>query len=250
MIRLHISAILLGAALLAGCVDRPPLAEPASVGSGPYLLGSGDELRIVVYDQPSLTNLYEVDQSGQVSMPLIGDVAAQDSTADELANRIEARLATAYLRDPNVTVEVANYRPFFVLGEVGDPGQFPYVPGITAETADRRRRQLHRPRQPTRRKGQPNRSWPAFRGAHAGYRAHPPGRYDLRFREPVLIVSDKSFGCLTYAAPRLPRRPAPAGGPSKCGSAIAEETLDILDRYVIANMFPIIGGVDGEIGIQ
>jgi polysaccharide biosynthesis/export protein len=135
MIRLHISAILLGAALLAGCVDRPPLSEPASVGSGPYLLGSGDELRIVVYDQPSLTNLYEVDQSGQISMPLIGDVAAQDSTADELANRIEARLATAYLRDPNVTVEVANYRPFFVLGEVGDPGQFPYVPGITAETA-------------------------------------------------------------------------------------------------------------------
>jgi polysaccharide biosynthesis/export protein len=135
MIRLHISAILLGTALLAGCVDRPPLAEPASVGSGPYLLGPADELRIVVYDQPSLTNLYEVDQSGQISMPLIGDVAAQDSTADELANRIEARLATAYLRDPNVTVEVANYRPFFVLGEVGDPGQFPYVPGITAETA-------------------------------------------------------------------------------------------------------------------
>ena len=135
MIRLHISAILLGTALLAACVDRPPLDEPATVGSGPYLLGPGDELRIVVYDQPSLTNLYEVDQSGQISMPLIGDVPARDSTADALADRIEARLATSYLRDPNVTVEVANYRPFFVLGEVGDPGQFPYVPGITAETA-------------------------------------------------------------------------------------------------------------------
>jgi polysaccharide export outer membrane protein len=135
MIRLHFSAILLGAALLAGCVDRPPISEPAWVGSGPYLLGPGDELRIVVYDQPSLTNLYEVDQTGRISMPLIGDVAAQDSTADELASKIERRLATAYLRDPNVTVEVANYRPFFVLGEVGDPGQFPYVPGITAETA-------------------------------------------------------------------------------------------------------------------
>jgi polysaccharide export outer membrane protein len=135
MIRLHISAILFGTALLAGCVDRPPLAGPTTVGSGPYLLGAGDELRIVVYDQPSLTNLYEVDQSGRISMPLIGDVPARDSTADVLANRIEARLATAYLRDPNVTVEVANYRPFFVLGEVGDPGQFPYVPGISAETA-------------------------------------------------------------------------------------------------------------------
>ena len=135
MIRLHILAILIGTALLAGCVDRPPLSEPATVGSGPYLLGSGDKLRIVVYDQPSLTNLYEVDQSGRISMPLIGDVPAGDSTADALAGRIEAKLATAYLREPNVTVEVATYRPFFVLGEVGTPGQFPYVPGITAETA-------------------------------------------------------------------------------------------------------------------
>jgi polysaccharide export outer membrane protein len=123
------------AALLAGCTDRAPLAEPATVGSGPYLLGAGDRLRIVVYDQPSLTNIYEVDQSGQVSFPLIGDVTAGDSTADALARRIESRLATSYLREPDVTVEVATYRPFFVLGEVGTPGQYPYVPGITAETA-------------------------------------------------------------------------------------------------------------------
>lgn len=138
MIRLHIFLglfVACTAAILSGCTDRAPLAEPATVGSGPYLLGTGDRLRIVVYDQPSLTNLYEIDQSGQVSLPLIGDVAASDSTADQLADRIERKLATAYLRDPNVTVEVATYRPFFVLGEVGNPGQYPYVPGITAETA-------------------------------------------------------------------------------------------------------------------
>jgi polysaccharide export outer membrane protein len=138
MIRLHIFAGLMvacGASLLAGCTDRALLSEPATVGSGPYMLGAGDRLRIVVYDQPSLTNLYEVDQTGQVSLPLIGDVPASDSTADQLADRIESKLAAAYLREPNVTVEVATYRPFFVLGEVGNPGQFPYVPGITAETA-------------------------------------------------------------------------------------------------------------------
>jgi polysaccharide biosynthesis/export protein len=138
MIRLRILATLMLAGLaasLAGCTDRAPLVEPATVGSGPYLLGSGDRLRIVVYDQPSLTNIYEVDQEGQVSFPLIGDVAASDSTVDELANRIRGQLATHYLREPNVTVEVATYRPFFVLGEVGNPGQYPYVPGITAETA-------------------------------------------------------------------------------------------------------------------
>ena len=138
MIRLRFLALLLLAGLaasLAACSDRAPLVEPATVGSGPYLLGPGDRLRIVVYDQPSLTNIYEVDQTGDISFPLIGDVAVSDSTVDELAHRIEGRLATSYLRDPNVTVEVATYRPFFVLGEVNNPGQYPYVPGITAETA-------------------------------------------------------------------------------------------------------------------
>jgi polysaccharide export outer membrane protein len=138
MIRLRISAVLGAACLaasLAGCTERPPLIDPAPVFSGPYRLDSGDRLRIVVYDQPSLTNLYEVDPSGQVNFPLIGDVAARDATVDEVAQRIEAKLATAYLREPDVTVEVANYRPFFVLGEVGNPGQYAYVAGITAETA-------------------------------------------------------------------------------------------------------------------
>ncbi len=138
MIRLRfIAALLLAglAILLAGCTDRAPLVEPATVGSGPYLLGAGDRLRIVVYDQPSLTNIYEVDQTGKIAFPLIGDVMASDSTVDALAHRIEGQLSKSYLREPNVTVEVATYRPFFVLGEVGTPGQYPYVPGITAETA-------------------------------------------------------------------------------------------------------------------
>ena len=138
MIRQQISVFLMaiGVALaVGGCTDRPPLAEPFPAAVGPYRLDAGDELRIVVYDQPSLTNLYKVDQSGTVAVPLIGDVEARDATTDELAGRIEARLATAYLREPNVTVEVATYRPFFVLGEVAAPGQYAYVPGITAETA-------------------------------------------------------------------------------------------------------------------
>lgn len=138
MIRMRVLAALAfvtAAVVLTGCSDRALLDEPATVGSGPYLLGPGDKLRVVVYDQPSLTNLYEVDQSGQIAVPLIGDLDAAGATVDQLAQRIEARLARSYLREPNVTVEVAGYRPFFVLGEVGTPGQYPYVPGITAETA-------------------------------------------------------------------------------------------------------------------
>ncbi len=138
MIRLNILATLVvagWASILAGCTDRAPLAEPATVGSGPYVLGTGDRLRIVVYEQPSLTNLYEVDTSGRISMPLVGDIEASGATVDELSHRVEAKLASGFLRQPNVTVEVATYRPFFVLGEVGSPGQFTYVPGLTAEMA-------------------------------------------------------------------------------------------------------------------
>lgn len=138
MIRLRywiVAAVAGVAALAGGCTERAPLTEPVQALSGPYTLGPGDRLRIVVYDQPSLTNLYEVDQSGGISMPLIGDVHARNATTDELARRIEVKLASAYLRDPDVTVEINAYRPFFVLGEVRTPGQFAYVPGITAETA-------------------------------------------------------------------------------------------------------------------
>lgn len=138
MTRSRIAAFLTAAGLalgLSACGERPPLDQPVPNVEGPYRLDTGDRLRIVVYDQPALTNLYEVDQAGSVAMPLIGEVEARGNTPDELASRITARLATNYLRDPDVTVEVATYRPFFVLGEVGDPGQYTYVPGMTAETA-------------------------------------------------------------------------------------------------------------------
>jgi polysaccharide biosynthesis/export protein len=137
MIRLNFLSLLAASLLtgLAACTDRQPLLEPTPTLTEPYRLDSGDQLRIVVYDQPSLTNLYDVDQAGEVAFPLIGDIEARAATSEELARRIETRLAMGFLREPDVTVEVATYRPFFVLGEVGDPGQYPYVPGITAETA-------------------------------------------------------------------------------------------------------------------
>lgn len=138
MIRLRIAALSTAVAIatgLGGCGDRPPLQDPSPALAGPYRLDTGDELRVVVYDQPTLTNIYEVNQSGYVALPLIGDVPARGGTTDELAQRVAAKLGTAYLRDPDVTVEVAAYRPFFALGEVGSPGQYAYVPGMTAETA-------------------------------------------------------------------------------------------------------------------
>jgi polysaccharide biosynthesis/export protein len=133
--RLVLCIAILAAAILGGCTERPPLHGPSAMLEGPYRLDTGDELRIVVFEQASLTNVYEIDQAGYVALPLIGEVPARGGTTDELEARIAAKLGTSYLRDPDVTVEVATYRPFFVLGEVGNPGQYTYVPGMTAETA-------------------------------------------------------------------------------------------------------------------
>jgi polysaccharide export outer membrane protein len=101
----------------------------------PYRLDTGDRLRIFVYGQPNLSRIYAVDQVGNVAFPLIGSVRARGRTATELGHAIRARLATDFVRDPFVTVDVAQNRPFFILGEVRLPGQYPYVSGMTVETA-------------------------------------------------------------------------------------------------------------------
>ncbi len=100
-----------------------------------YRLDSGDRLRVVVFGQENLSRTYSVDGSGFISMPLIGAVKAQASTTFELEDKIAAKLRSKYVKDPKVTVEVAVYRPFFILGEVRRPGQFPYVNGMTLQTA-------------------------------------------------------------------------------------------------------------------
>jgi polysaccharide biosynthesis/export protein len=103
--------------------------------NGPYTLDTGDKLRIVVFGQDTLSNTYVVDAAGQVAMPLIGAVPARDQTTAALSASIKSRLAQGYIREPSVAVEVETYRPFFVLGEVTYPGQYPYVPHMMVENA-------------------------------------------------------------------------------------------------------------------
>ena len=100
-----------------------------------YQLDSGDRLRIVVFGQDGLTNSYAVDASGHIAMPLIGSVSARGLTTDQLAHAVADKLRDGYIREPHVAVEVEAYRPFFILGEVTQPGQYPYVANMTAETA-------------------------------------------------------------------------------------------------------------------
>ena len=101
----------------------------------PYHLDAGDRLRVVVYGQEGLTNTYSISAGGTITMPLIGPVPARGRTPQGLAADIGARLRKGYIREPSVAVEVEAYRPFFILGEVQAPGQYPYVPNMTAESA-------------------------------------------------------------------------------------------------------------------
>lgn len=107
------------------------LEQPA----GPYRLASGDKLRVIVFGQDNLSNIYAVDGSGRITMPLIDTVEARGRTTQQLAQAIEAKLRAGYLREPKVAVDVDTYRPFFVLGEVTTSGQFPFVNGMTVQTA-------------------------------------------------------------------------------------------------------------------
>jgi polysaccharide export outer membrane protein len=100
-----------------------------------YRLDAGDRLRVVVYGQEGLTNTYAIDAGGSITMPLIGSVPARGKTPARLAAAITAKLRNGFIREPSVAVEIEAYRPFFILGEVAAPGQYPYVPNMSVESA-------------------------------------------------------------------------------------------------------------------
>jgi polysaccharide biosynthesis/export protein len=121
----------------AGCARRAIVDVPATAlaADDAYSLDAGDKLRIVVFGQEGLSSSYAVDAGGNVTMPLIGVVRARGLTTAKFGQSIAARLREGYIREPHVAVEIEAYRPFFILGEVTAPGQYPYVANMTVETA-------------------------------------------------------------------------------------------------------------------
>src|SRR5471032_1984032 len=120
----------------------PYVAAPYAYASAPanyqqqaYTLDSGDKLRVVVFGQDGITNSYTVDAGGNINLPLVGIVPARGYGTQQLSSMIAERLKQGYVREPHVSVEGEAYRPFFILGEVTNPGQYPYVANMTAETA-------------------------------------------------------------------------------------------------------------------
>lgn len=119
--------------LVAACAeDRTPAPQPVTES---YTLGTGDQLRVIVFGENDLSGQFTVDDTGYVRLPLIGQVDATGRTLHQFENDIAAKLSQGYLKNPRVSVEVTNYRPFFIIGEVNKPGEYPYVTNMNVLNA-------------------------------------------------------------------------------------------------------------------
>ena len=132
--RYLIYAIAAGVASLL-LVGLAVAAESQVPASDSYRLGPGDEVVINVFGEPDLSMKFRLSDTGQLSYPFLGELAIENLTVTELEQLITSRLKGPYLVDPEVTVSIAEYRPFFVHGEVEKPGAYPYQPGMTLEKA-------------------------------------------------------------------------------------------------------------------
>ena len=124
-------------ALLAGCASTtsrlPPL--PATAAGSAYLLGAGDTLKITVFGEDDLSGMFKIADNGEVAIPLVGQVLAQGLSLPDFQKKLSAALNVKAVKSPDVTVQIDAYRPFFILGEVKNPGSYPYVPDMTVLTA-------------------------------------------------------------------------------------------------------------------
>lgn len=146
------AAMLFGAVMLSACEGG--FAGPGGGTSGPavgatevpdasdavafaqaYRLGVGDKVRVIVYGEEDLSGEFEVDSTGVIALPLVGETPAQGKTLREFEQTVTAAFGDGYVRDPRVSVEVVNFRPFFILGEVTAPGEYPYKSGMNVLNA-------------------------------------------------------------------------------------------------------------------
>ncbi len=123
-----------------GTLSAQPAPSAISSGAGDsvvynYHLGSGDKIKITIFGEPDLSGTFAVSGEGKVSVPLVGDVQAAGLTAPELQAALQTAFQQGYLKDPKVNVEVLNFRPFYILGEVKLPGEYPYDNGMTVVKA-------------------------------------------------------------------------------------------------------------------
>jgi len=143
MIRyLKLAIILVAGLQLAGCYTdygpievetRPVSASGAGVATH---MQAGDRVKITVYGEEALTGEYDINPNGNVTMPLIGAIRAAGRTQLEFGRDLANRYRSGgFLQDPNVTVAVITFQPFYVLGEANSPGEYPFRSGLNVHTA-------------------------------------------------------------------------------------------------------------------
>jgi polysaccharide export outer membrane protein len=137
------------ALIVAGCARPPERHDPVGAASGAvvgagmserpnldaYRLGPGDKLKVTVFGHPQESGQFEIDGLGIIAYPLLGRVEAKGRTAAELQELLRGELNRKFIVDPRVSVEVLNYRPFYIYGEVNRAGSYPYVSGLTVRRA-------------------------------------------------------------------------------------------------------------------
>jgi len=138
---LSAAIVLFTVAIVAGA-QAAPAAAPAqqqagqsAAPSGDYRLGTGDKLRVIVFGEPDLGGEYVVDSGGFIRLPLIGQIHAAGDSVHQFENEVISKLKDGYLKDPRVSAEVLNYRPFYIIGEINKPGEYAYVNGMSVLNA-------------------------------------------------------------------------------------------------------------------
>ena len=121
--------------IAAAALTSPQQATPETQGPDDYQLGAADRVRIIVFNEATLSGEFVVNANGALSMPLIGDVPARGLTPGQVAGRIREKLMEGYVLEPRVSIDVLTFRPFYILGEVNKPGEYPYSSGLTVDAA-------------------------------------------------------------------------------------------------------------------
>jgi protein involved in polysaccharide export with SLBB domain len=140
MHRVVLCSAALGVAVLISACAANSLSEAeqkslAQAATAPAKLQPGDKIKITVYGEDKLSGDFQLDQTGQISLPLAGTITAQGMTQTELEQALAKKFRSQYLRDPKVTVTIATLEPYYIMGEVTKPGQYPYQSGLNVLTA-------------------------------------------------------------------------------------------------------------------